>query len=358
MIAAQLFKPGDMAGLPGNTSSSLLEGSTEYSQTIDFKELINEPVFALESPLPFMQELLTKSEDIPALQLPAAPGKELPLSTGSVIAGLVPRTTGTSSRQVDKEPGNLVINTHERLREIPGAALRDTGEITRTPVETKVESNEIDPVLETRLLREVLNSQEANNSLRPENARSVFEIVRHEGMKLEASKEALYQPQLSAVTKTDAVESIRQAETPARLSINTPVQDQGWSEGFAGRISWMLNNNQHAARINVHPAELGPIEVKIQLNNEQASVNFVAGNQVTREAILEAFPRLREMLDEHGLNLHQGSVSDNTAEQGNERHEDVEAELSHATAGNLHEPGKEVEIHSTIKAPGLVDHFV
>ena len=358
MIAAQLFKPADSAGFPAKTSSSFIEGSEEVSQGIEFYELIDDTGFTLESPLSFVQEMLSENDENPARQLPASAGKDLPLSADSVIPGLLPIPTTANPQQALKNPDNVLEHSQASLAVSPRLVLREAAKVTATPVETKNEGEEIKPVLDTRLVKGAGALQEPGENLKLDSARPVLDFVKLEGVKQEASKESPYQPHLNMVTKTEAIEPARKPEAPARLSINTPVQHHDWSDGFAGRISWMLNNNQHTARINVHPAELGPIEVKIQLHNEQANVNFVAGNQATREAILEAFPRLREMLDEHGLNLHQGSVSDNTAEQGRQQHGDVETETSHAPASNFHEPGDEVEIHTSLQEPGLVDHFV
>ncbi len=100
-----------------------------------------------------------------------------------------------------------------------------------------------------------------------------------------------------------------------KLSIDAPLQQGQWADNLAGRVSWMAMNNQHSAQISLNPAELGPIEVMVRLNHDQASVNFFAHNQLVRDAIQDAFPKLQHMMNENGLNLSQSSVSDQSLSQ-------------------------------------------
>ncbi len=115
--------------------------------------------------------------------------------------------------------------------------------------------------------------------------------------------------------KPAAAESPSAVTSNVRLSIDVPVQQGKWADNLAGRVVWMAMNSQQSAQISLNPAELGPIEVKVSLNNDQASVNFVAHNNTIKDAIEEAFPRLRDMMSESGLNLSQSSVSDQSLSQ-------------------------------------------
>jgi flagellar hook-length control protein FliK len=111
-----------------------------------------------------------------------------------------------------------------------------------------------------------------------------------------------------------------------KLSIDTPVQQGKWADNLAGRVAWMAMNNQHSAKISLNPAELGPIEVKVSISNDQASVNFFAHNNSARDAIEEAFPRLRDMMSDNGLNLSQSSVSDQSLSQRQTYSEEAQQE--------------------------------
>lgn len=142
---------------------------------------------------------------------------------------------------------------------------------------------------------------------------------------------------------------------PGKLTIDTPVLDKNWSEHLSGKVAWMLSNNQQQMKINVHPAELGPIEVKISMQNDQTNINFVSNNSVTREAIEEAFPRLRDMLDETGLNLSHSSVSD----QSNQKHQEEYKLMNTMESGS--EGVETGEVSTALyerRSRGLIDHFI
>jgi flagellar hook-length control protein FliK len=75
------------------------------------------------------------------------------------------------------------------------------------------------------------------------------------------------------------------------------------------QVLWMVNQNISRAEIRLNPANLGPIEVRIDMDNDQVNVAFTSRHAEVREAVEQALPRLREMLEEKGLNLSDADVS-------------------------------------------------
>ncbi|MGM0594819.1 MAG: flagellar hook-length control protein FliK [Pseudomonadota bacterium] len=106
------------------------------------------------------------------------------------------------------------------------------------------------------------------------------------------------------------------ASVPASMTLAVPVQQQGWGEAMGERVVWMARSNIQQAQIQLNPRDLGPVEIKIAMQNDQTNVNFVAHNATTREALEAALPRLRDMLGEQGLNLGQTNVSGQSAGDG------------------------------------------
>ena len=96
---------------------------------------------------------------------------------------------------------------------------------------------------------------------------------------------------------------------PVAMSLATPMHQANWGGAVAERVVWMTNANIQEAEIQLNPRELGPIGIKVTVNNDQTHVSFVAQNATTREALEQAIPRLREMLSENGLQLGQSDVS-------------------------------------------------
>ena len=63
------------------------------------------------------------------------------------------------------------------------------------------------------------------------------------------------------------------------------------------------------AQVKLNPANLGPMEVRIQMQNDQASIQFTSHHAVVREALEAALPRLRDMFEASGVQLVNVDVS-------------------------------------------------
>jgi hypothetical protein len=109
------------------------------------------------------------------------------------------------------------------------------------------------------------------------------------------------------------------AQAPALLpatAVAIPLRQAGWDQALGERVQWMVGSKLQGAEIRLNPAHLGPMEVRIQIQNDQANINFTAQHGMVREALEAAIPRLREMLGESGLQLNDVTVSDQSlAEQ-------------------------------------------
>ena len=97
--------------------------------------------------------------------------------------------------------------------------------------------------------------------------------------------------------------------TLATLSVNTPLAQGNWDQALGERIQWMVNQKMQGAQIKLNPAHLGPMEVRIQVQNDQASIQFNSAHSVVREALEAALPRLRDMFEASGVELVNVDVS-------------------------------------------------
>jgi len=93
------------------------------------------------------------------------------------------------------------------------------------------------------------------------------------------------------------------------LSIGENIQNPNWSQQLSKQVSYMVRGGIQQAEIKLNPAHLGPMEIKLSINDDQATVNFVAQHALVRDALDAALPRLKEMLEQQGLNLAGADVS-------------------------------------------------
>lgn len=94
----------------------------------------------------------------------------------------------------------------------------------------------------------------------------------------------------------------------ATTQVATPFGRPEWSNAMNERVTWLVGQRVQSADIQLNPPQLGPVEVRITIQNDQANLYFTSQNAAVREAIQAALPRLNEMLAQGGLSLGQTSV--------------------------------------------------
>jgi flagellar hook-length control protein FliK len=114
------------------------------------------------------------------------------------------------------------------------------------------------------------------------------------------------------------------------LSVSTPLAQGDWDQGLGERIQWMVNRKVQGAQIRLNPTQLGPMEVRIQVHNDQASIQFSSAHSVVREALEAALPRLRELLESSGVELVDVDVSGQSS-AGGQRARDEDGALGRGT---------------------------
>jgi flagellar hook-length control protein FliK len=121
--------------------------------------------------------------------------------------------------------------------------------------------------------------------------------------------------QVPAAGAAQLLAPAREPSPPSAMQIAEPFGSDEWSRALGDRVVVMADRDLTQARIALNPPQLGPIEVRVHVSGDQASVAFTAHSHLTREAIEQALPRLREMLGGQGfvhvdVNVSQHSFSE------------------------------------------------
>ncbi len=116
---------------------------------------------------------------------------------------------------------------------------------------------------------------------------------------------------LNAPVRSDAARlpSGTGLESSSSFVIDSPAGSTNWSNQVGDRVRWMSNVKLSSAELKLHPAELGAMEIKIITEENQTKVSFITSNAAAKELIESAMPRLRELLNNSGLQLEQSDVS-------------------------------------------------
>jgi flagellar hook-length control protein FliK len=90
-----------------------------------------------------------------------------------------------------------------------------------------------------------------------------------------------------------------------------------WNQEMGERIVWMSNQGISSAEIKMNPQNMGPITVRIDMNQDQATISFTAQNSEVRTALEASIPKLREMLGSQNVTLADVNVSQQSSSNTN-----------------------------------------
>ena len=146
-----------------------------------------------------------------------------------------------------------------------------------------------------------------------------------------------------------------------------PVQvgHPGMSEAVVDKVMWLSSQNLKSAEIQLDPAELGRLEVRIELNKDQAAqVTFVSANANVRDQLEGQAHRLRELFAQQGMNQLDVNVSDQSMARGSQGggEEGQRRSAGRGFGGSRDEEAiggvSEIRTPSSGAAPrGLVDYY-
>lgn len=147
--------------------------------------------------------------------------------------------------------------------------------------------------------------------------------------------------------------------------ITARVGSQAWDNQVSQRIVYMVGKEQ-AATLTLNPPDLGPVQIVLNVSNDQASVAFSSEQLEVRQALENALPRLREMMSESGIALGNATV-DAGAPGRQQQDAERRAQGGNGNGGNLADNGREAEPALNEVAPrtrtvglgerGMVDLF-
>jgi flagellar hook-length control protein FliK len=144
----------------------------------------------------------------------------------------------------------------------------------------------------------------------------------------------------------------------AAMHVGTPVQDAAWSNELGSRVVLMSGQQLQSARIQLSPAELGPITVNLVVDDGSAELTFHAHHALTRDAIEQALPRLREMLNDNGLTLGNATVSDQGVARDGSGHAARDASGVELSTGETTGRDEPPDAQPARILQGLLDTFV
>ncbi|MEQ1591651.1 MAG: flagellar hook-length control protein FliK [Thiobacillaceae bacterium] len=177
-------------------------------------------------------------------------------------------------------------------------------------------------------------------------------------------------PTYAPNSETFQPQAVAQLE-PFRLAMNNTIAPQvsaaipdelgssGWGKSLGQQISWMVAGGHQTAELHLHPADMGPLQVVLSVQNNQAELMFVSREPAVRQAIEAAMPHLKDMMADAGISLGQTSVNAESPKDQStfgrpERHEMSRFERNNANRENTFVAASVSPVRRSL---GLVDTF-
>lgn len=113
--------------------------------------------------------------------------------------------------------------------------------------------------------------------------------------------------------------SARPAETPGwqpPLALSEPAAAQQIKD----RVMVQIQHKLQTVEVQLHPEELGSMQIKLNLQQDQLSVQFVVQQGAAKEALEQQMPKLRELLEQQGIALSEGQVEQRQSGSQQEQH--------------------------------------
>ncbi|AXM98568.1 flagellar hook-length control protein FliK [Pseudomonas plecoglossicida] len=140
------------------------------------------------------------------------------------------------------------------------------------------------------------------------------------------------------------------AKTANAVPVNTSplhqplAMNQGaWAEGLVNRVMYLSSQNLKSADIQLEPAELGRLDIRVNLATDQSTqITFISGHAGVRDALDSQVHRLRELFAQQGLAQPDVNVADQSRGQ-HQQHQQAQqdgSQLSGVAARRAQEGGR------------------
>ncbi|UXY17117.1 flagellar hook-length control protein FliK [Chitiniphilus purpureus] len=288
----------------------------------------------------------------PAAQKSAAPSQAKP-DEGSSFAGTLARELDQGTAQAAQQPaGDTSGADGQGAEPVPTEAALDAAEAwlallqfnaasqpAAAPVPLPVDPNLADgattPFIEglagQKLLQTAAGQDTAGTAAKTQEALQakqaelaadgkglpLSESLQQEDAPVETGSAPL--PQFQPADASAAAQSPRQSESAAAAKpthyVPEPVNGPRWGDAVAQRVALMLGRQEQQIEMQLNPPHLGPMEVRLSLAADNATVIFASQHANVREALAAATPKLTALLADQGIQLVNVQVASDSLNQ-------------------------------------------
>ncbi len=318
----EVKKGGDDAAKPTLSNASINHsGLNQQPQTTTGAEQVQRHAEGSASPI--------NANQLAALNNEVEPGTQ----TVSTSAGLSVSTAGSESNK------SFAEHQKQQNQQFTGqTASAQAAEQLTEPAEANLETvRTVTTMLETAVSIPVAAQKVEHAALLQSPAAAPVSAMSHSA---QASSQV-------AALQTEKLET---------LTANLSLLEPNAATQLKDRLMYQLNNKIQSAEVKITPEDLGTVQIKVNLQQEQLSVQFVVQQSNAKELLEQQMPKLKDLLQQQGFQLTEGQVEQR---QANDRRSGSEEKSGHR--GYAANTNGEVELAhvATVKKQSdrMVDYY-
>lgn len=136
---------------------------------------------------------------------------------------------------------------------------------------------------------------------------------------------------------------------------------KAWDQAMGQRIIWMVAGGEQSAQLTLNPPDLGPLQVVLKISDNQVDASFISSHLDVRDTLESAMPKLRQMMDDAGIQLSGFSINSQASQSGQNFSQENSSPKIHSTESS--QDSNIVNVENSVtkvikKELGLVDTFV
>ncbi|MGF6125655.1 flagellar hook-length control protein FliK [Pseudomonas frederiksbergensis] len=251
--------------------------------------------------------------EVPAVVTDAQPQVELPAVAAAVTAATAqPAATTDTDFDPESDPLDALPALRMAMEQSGHVSASSQTQAKTTPAQASADGDLTSAQNFAAGMATMLDVKADKDSTGQGGGEKAFSGLLTEGLKDLTSA--------SSDTRVDDFASrlaaLTQAATPKTanaLPVNQPIamHQSGWTEEVVNRVMYLSSANLKAADIQLQPAELGRLDIRVNMvPDQQTQVTFMSAHPSVREALDGQMHRLRDMFAQQGMGQVDVNVSD------------------------------------------------
>lgn len=307
------------------SSSVIVETNVQAeSQVVDVKDQERAPTDSIELPLPAISAQLSSvsaaehHQEQPTSDNAAATA---PALVKAAVGELTPEATQLEQVAIFQQQSQAASTISTQLKPAPKLDNNDAGTLGRSPLASKRPSLQGTPsesmptdrsvsTLKTEPEVSVLTAaQTLNASTTPSNPASLVASTVVASVTTNSTVPGSLNSLTHAMSMTNTTGKVHGLDSNGLLSqAGLDLTQSNAGHKIVEQVMYQIQQKVQTAEVRLHPEELGAMNIKVSLQQDQLSVQFIVQHAAAKEALEQQMPRLRDLVQQQGMQLAEGQV--------------------------------------------------